>query len=70
MSKLAQGIKTVTKIVASGGIHAHDLVIADRLNTCSKCNKFKDDVCGICGCRMNSKAKYKVATCPMKYWKE
>ena len=39
---------------------------ADRLDTCSKCPHIKLHLmrCGICGCSMENKAKWKTATCP------
>ena len=43
-----------------------------RTSICNSCVKFihKDDTCGVCGCLMGIKAKWRTSSCPDKKWVE
>jgi len=39
-----------------------------RLNICKSCKYYKFYVCGLCGCFMPVKIKFKNSVCPIRKW--
>jgi hypothetical protein len=63
-------IKATTKHVLSGAEHVSEEEYLKRAKECDSCIHFikKDNVCGICGCIMDVKAKWKTSECPKNKW--
>jgi len=60
--------KEVVKYVASGAQNVTAEDYADRLDSCNKCPHIKKERmrCGLCGCLVEHKAKWKTTVCPDK----
>lgn len=60
--------KDVIKYVASGSPNVSAEDYADRLDACSTCPHLNKEVmrCGLCGCLVEHKAKWKTTACPDK----
>ena len=58
--------KEFSKYAKSGMSNVTLSDYADRLDACNSCPHFKKDTvrCGLCGCYMEHKAKWKTAECP------
>ena len=71
MRTLFRFLKALFKYAVHG--HFKNVEFADyakRLMTCSKCDKADTEKwrCGVCGCYLTKKAKWKTENCPMGKW--
>jgi hypothetical protein len=56
--------KAITKYIKSGFKNVTRDKYKDRLLTCDSCEKRKGLRCGVCGCFITTKAKWKSEECP------
>ena len=44
---------------------------AERINVCAECDKLNSTkwTCGVCGCYLTKKAKWRTEDCPLAKWK-
>ncbi len=49
-------------------IYASDTVINNRKNICNTCEFNINNICGLCGCDLIKKVKFKKESCPMNKW--
>ena len=60
--------KAVSKYVANGLENVKPSVYKKRLKICDACEYREGKRCGICGCMLHAKAKWKTENCPKKLW--
>lgn len=60
--------KELAKYIKEGAPNVSNKVYLERLETCNKCPHLikKSMRCGLCGCLLEHKAKWKTTTCPDK----
>lgn len=72
LSKATSFIKDTAEHIVGGAKNVSEEEFERRMGVCNSCIhlvKEKDkDICGICGCYMNVKAKWKTAECPKNKW--
>jgi hypothetical protein len=59
------------KIFAESGIDdilCNDELIQNRLKLCGECQHWKSPRCMMCGCFMETKARFKALKCPIGRW--
>tara|TARA_R110000751_G_scaffold143209_1_gene246562 strand:+ start:101 stop:433 length:333 start_codon:yes stop_codon:yes gene_type:complete len=66
--------KDLTKYIKEGAPNVSPLEYAERLDACKVCPHLKTSImrCGLCGCLLEHKAKWKTTDCPDKpsRWKK
>ena len=62
----------IKKAVQTGALQVSDEIKTQRLEICSKCDKYdeKQVRCTECGCFLESKASFSLDSCPLGKWKE
>tara|TARA_A100000172_G_C3041210_1_gene110554 strand:- start:741 stop:965 length:225 start_codon:yes stop_codon:yes gene_type:complete len=70
--KYANRVWTFTKAIAkyakSGFENVPRFEYLKRLSTCNECEFREHDVCGVCGCYLEAKAKWNTEDCPKNKW--
>tara|TARA_R110000787_G_scaffold250180_2_gene355792 strand:- start:577 stop:903 length:327 start_codon:yes stop_codon:yes gene_type:complete len=58
--------RDIVEYIAKGAVNVSTEDYADRLDTCKACPHLKASYmrCGMCGCLVEHKAKWKTTTCP------
>tara|TARA_R100000231_G_scaffold35832_1_gene31782 strand:- start:210 stop:434 length:225 start_codon:yes stop_codon:yes gene_type:complete len=60
--------RSASKYVASGLDDVAKDVYEQRLQICNTCEDREGRRCGVCGCYLSMKAKWKTEECPNKKW--
>ena len=70
LDKVKSVIKDTTKHVFDGATLVSKEEYLKRAEICNSCVHFikKDNSCGICGCWMEVKAKWRTSKCPKEKW--
>jgi hypothetical protein len=70
INKAKNLIKETTNHVLNGAQNVSREEYLRRAMVCDSCVHFvkKDNICGVCGCYMDVKAKWKVSDCPKNKW--
>ena len=70
VDKVKSIVKDTTKYIASGARNTTKDEFLKRAEICDSCVHFihKTTTCGICGCWMHVKAKWKTSKCPKGKW--
>ena len=61
-------VKAVANHVASGVEDSETEELERRLSICSMCEHRNEDSCSVCGCNLESKARWKEQVCPIGKW--
>jgi gamma-glutamyl:cysteine ligase YbdK (ATP-grasp superfamily) len=70
LDKVKSVIKETTTHLANGAQNVSKEEYIGRVDVCNTCVHFihKDYTCGVCGCLMHIKAKWKTSKCPKDKW--
>ena len=70
LDKVKSVIKDTSKYIASGAQNVPPEEYLRRAKICDSCVHFvkKDNVCGVCGCYMDVKAKWSTSEGPKNKW--
>lgn len=70
LSKAINLVKGTAEHVVSGAENVSKEEFKKRIDICNSCIHFvgKKEICGICGCYMSVKAKWKTSECPKDKW--
>tara|TARA_Y100001938_G_scaffold149474_1_gene236406 strand:- start:2017 stop:2247 length:231 start_codon:yes stop_codon:yes gene_type:complete len=70
LDKVKSVIKDTAKYLADGAKNVPEEEYLRRAKICDSCVHFvrKKNACGICGCYMHVKAKWKISECPKEKW--
>lgn len=70
MVKAYNLLKASYKRAVTGFKDVDEVTFYDRVHTCTRCDKFDyiEYECSVCGCPIETKAKWKTESCPKNKW--
>jgi hypothetical protein len=69
VGSLAKAIGSETKAVVQGQPNLTAQQVAARLAVCESCNQLRSNrTCGMCGCFVDGKARFRSQACPLHKW--